>query len=167
MRYLLGNLDGNGNYWCAMAASVHHSAGLQNGQLVAVRDDFAPACANRGCAIEPNNPKRILLTTMDPKGGNPPPGCIMAPGSGDDLNSDGSVRKWGGCSAWDCQNPAPLASPPVNTIVTAAEQQQILQQTLPVAPPPKSFLSRNKIPIFVGGTVLLLGFVGMMLLIEF
>lgn len=168
-RRQFGNLNGSQAVWCNQAAVTHHAAGVDNGQLVLVDDNFAPACAGGGCAIDPKNPNRVLLTTISSNGGNPPSGCtIPQMQDPDQLNSDGSIAKWGGCSAWDCQSPAPRAAAPAGTVLTSQEQYQILQQTAAsnAAPPEGSFLSRNKIPIFLGGTILILGFVGMVLLME-
>lgn len=164
----LGDFHGSQLFWCNQAAVTHHAAGVDNGQLILVNDNFAPACAGGGCAIDPKNPKRILLTTFSSNGGNPPPGCIIPQPDGDQSNPDGSIAKWGGCAAWDCQNNPPLAAAPVGTILTQQEQFKILQRTGTAnpLPPEKSFLSRNKIPIFLGGSILILGFIGMALLME-
>lgn len=52
------------------------------------------------------------------------------------------------------------------TIISVAEEQQILQQTLPVPQVQGNFLSRNAMPIFLGGTVLILGIVGFILMTQ-
>ena len=64
--------------------------------------------------------------------------------------------------------PPPPPPPPPDTgpTITASEEQKILQQTLPLIAPEPSFLSRNKTPILLGGTVLILGIIGMVVLVK-
>lgn len=117
MTYLLQNYNFGdlgdqcmpGTFFCDLAAQQLHATGVYTGKLALVRNDFAAACANGGCAVDPANPKRVFLTKYGPEGGNPPAGCVSSPKSDDKLNADGSVAQWGGCAAWDCQNAAPLA----------------------------------------------------------
>jgi len=52
------------------------------------------------------------------------------------------------------------------SIISLTEEQRILQQTLPAPPIVGSFLSRNAMPIFLGGTVLLVGLIGLVLMIK-
>ena len=62
----------------------------------------------------------------------------------------------------------PPKPPPEDTAptITPAEEQAILEATLPIPEPEPSFLPRNAIPLFVGGGVLVLGMLGMILLIR-
>jgi hypothetical protein len=62
--------------------------------------------------------------------------------------------------------PPPPPHPDTGPTITAIEEQMILQQTLPLIAPEQSFLSRNKTPILLGGTVLILGVIGMVVLVK-
>lgn len=61
---------------------------------------------------------------------------------------------------------AAIASAPELTMITPAEEQAILDATLPLPPPEPSFLRRNAMPLFLGGGALVVGTLGMILLIK-
>jgi hypothetical protein len=63
--------------------------------------------------------------------------------------------------------PPPPAPPPDDApIITPEEEQKILQETLPLPVPEPSFLRRNAMPLLVGGSVLLLGTSGLVIMIK-
>ena len=51
-------------------------------------------------------------------------------------------------------------------IITPGEEQAILQETLPLPEPERSFLARNAMPLLIGGSVLLLGTVGLVIMLK-
>lgn len=59
-----------------------------------------------------------------------------------------------------------IAAIPEPTMITPAEEQAILDATLPLPPPEPSFLRRNAVPLFAGGGALVVGTLGMILLIK-
>jgi hypothetical protein len=64
---------------------------------------------------------------------------------------------------------APPPPPPPEDIaptITPEEEQAILQQTLPLPEPEQSFLARNAMPLLVGGSVLILGTIGLIVMIK-
>jgi len=64
---------------------------------------------------------------------------------------------------------APPPPPPpedIAPIITPEEEQQILQETLPLPEPEESFLARNAMPLIIGGSVLLLGTVGLVIMLK-
>lgn len=66
---------------------------------------------------------------------------------------------------WDTTK-GPCPDPGIAPPITAQEEQQILAQTMPIQAPEPSFLSRNLIPIVIGGGVLFLSIIGMVLLVK-
>lgn len=64
---------------------------------------------------------------------------------------------------------APPPPPPpedIAPIITPEEEQAILQQTLPLPEPEQSFLARNAMPLLIGGSVLVLGTIGLIVMIK-
>lgn len=51
-------------------------------------------------------------------------------------------------------------------VITPAEENAILNATLPLPPPEPSFLRRNAVPLMVGGGALVVGTLGMILLVK-
>lgn len=64
---------------------------------------------------------------------------------------------------------APPPPPPpedIAPILTPEEEQAILQQTMPLPEPEPSFLARNGLPLIIGGSVLLLGTIGLIFMLK-
>ena len=63
-------------------------------------------------------------------------------------------------------HPPPPPPEDIAPIITPEEEQQILQQTLPLPEPEESFLARNAMPLMIGGSVLVLGTIGLIVMIK-
>lgn len=63
---------------------------------------------------------------------------------------------------------APPPPPPedIAPIITPEEEQKILQQTLPLPEVEQSFLARNAMPLMIGGSVLVLGTIGLIVMLK-
>lgn len=64
---------------------------------------------------------------------------------------------------------APPPPPPpedIAPIITPEEEMAILQENLPLPEPEESFLARNAMPLILGGSVLLLGTIGLVVMIK-
>ena len=62
--------------------------------------------------------------------------------------------------------PPPAPPEDLGPTISPEEENAILAATLPVPEPEVSFLTRNAVPLMLGGGVLLLGTLGMVLLIK-
>lgn len=54
----------------------------------------------------------------------------------------------------------------MDQIISMRDELAILQEVLPPVQPQASFIRRNAVPIFVGGGIMFLGFLGMLLMIK-
>jgi hypothetical protein len=54
----------------------------------------------------------------------------------------------------------------LSPVISTKDEDTILNAIIGPPPPPESFLSQNKIPIFVGGSVLFLSMLGLILLLN-